>query len=102
MGSDFHGTEREQHLRFPGRIGGGLQIFAKSVLRFVELLLLGGSVAEIEPEIRFDSGIVDLSEDAEIFLSRGIIFQRQICPGKIDLGRWKIGIDLDRPFAGLD
>src|SRR5712691_9949319 len=57
VGGDFHRAERQQHFRFPGGIGGGLQIFAKSIFRFIELLLLGRGVAEIEPEIRFDSRI---------------------------------------------
>ena len=74
MSGDLHLTKLQQHFGFSRRIGRDLQIFAERGLRFVELLLFGGSVAKIKPKIRFDRGIVDLSKHAEIFLGGGIIF----------------------------
>ncbi len=66
---------RHRHFRFARRVGGNLQIFAEGAFCFIKILQSGSRIAEVKPEVGFDvGGIVDLAQNAQIFLGRRIIF----------------------------
>ncbi len=70
---DFYPPERKQHFRFARRVGGDLQIFAEGAFRFIKILQLGSRIAEVKPKVGFyGRGIVDLAQNAQIFLGRRI------------------------------